>query len=85
MCLSNEELQEQIDATKEALDAVNSAILKAMTAIAAYTLDTGQTNQSVTRRKLSELRETKSYLMNELEVLYQRKNGCGTYVVTPCF
>ena len=50
-----------------------------------YTIDTGQTRQTVTRNDLGKIRSTINSLMNELAVLRVRVYGCGANIATPGF
>lgn len=49
-----------------------------------YTLDTGQTRQTVTRQSLSALQKTLDALYNRLAILEARRNGAGT-IMRPGF
>ena len=49
-----------------------------------YTLDTGQTRQTVTRQSLSALQKTLDALYNRLAILEARCNGAGT-IMRPGF
>lgn len=46
-----------------------------------YSLDTGQTRQTVTRHNISSLKATRDSLLNELSTLNARVCGAGTHVV----
>jgi uncharacterized coiled-coil DUF342 family protein len=70
-------LQEQIDATKAAITAYHAAILALSSGAQSYSLDTGQTKQSVTKANLTELRKTLDWLNKELRQLDDELNGGG--------
>ncbi len=70
-------LQEQIDATKAAITAYRAAILALSSGAQSYSLDTGQTKQSVTKANLTELRKTLEWLNKELRRLDDELNGGG--------
>lgn len=79
-------LQEQIDQIKAIITAYNATIL-ALTIgqNSQYTLDTGQTRQTVTKLDLDKLREDRQSYMNELATLDARLNGSGSLTVTPAW
>lgn len=80
------------DAFLEArLTAVESQILTYQTAIAtvsagqSYRLDTGQTEVSVTRANLTELRKALDALWNERALLRQHLGCTGNVILSPGF
>jgi len=73
-----EQVQAQIIAFEDALTA-----FAANGAVQSYTIDTGQTTQTVTRSNLSQLRNTVTSLYNQLATLEARVNGCGTVQARP--
>jgi hypothetical protein len=72
-------LDERITKTKALIVAYEDAIAALSTGAQTYTLDTGQTRQSVTRAQLGSLRETLAELEVRLSGLDARLNGAGAY------
>jgi len=81
-CCDDTFWEEQLAAAKAAVAAYNAAILALATnAIQSYTLETGQTRQVVTKANLTELRNVRSALLNEVASLEARLCGAGTHVI----
>ena len=80
-------LQARIDATKLAIVAYEDAALAFASngALLSYTLDTGQSRQTVTRADLSQMRLTLDGLYNRLVTLEARLTGGGTTRVYPAW
>jgi hypothetical protein len=79
-------LQERITATKAQIVAYEDASLAFGTSnIQSYTLDTGQSRQTVTRADLSQLQRTLEGLYNRLVVLEARLTGNGVLIGTPAW
>ena len=77
-------IQERIDATKKQIVAFEDAISAlASGAIQSYTLDTGQSRQTVTKVNLTELRKAVDSLYNRCATLEARRNGSGTVTQGP--
>lgn len=78
-------LQARIDATKAQIIAYEDAVLALGDngAIQSYTLDTGQSRQTVTRADLSTLNRMIDSLYNRCAVLQTRLDGGGTTHVRP--
>ena len=78
-------IQARIDATKAQIIAFEDAILALGTAggVQSYTIDTGQTRQTVTRQDLSSLQNKLDGLYNRLVTLEARLNGSGTSIGWP--
>lgn len=76
-------LQERITATKAQIVAYENAVLALGTAggVQSYTIDTGQTRQTVTRADLPQLNKMIDSLMNRLATLQARLNGNQTMVI----
>lgn len=68
-------LQARIDARKAQILATEAAITALLGGAQSYTLDTGQTRQTVTKANLSELRKTLQWLESELARLDEQLNG----------
>jgi hypothetical protein len=62
--------------------AYDAAILALSTgAVQSYSLDTGQTRQTVTKQNITSLRDTRQSLLNELATLEARVCGAGVHLV----
>lgn len=80
-------LTERITQTKLMIVAYEEAIL-ALTgagAIESYTIDTGQTRQTVTRSNLEELNTTLDGLYNRLCTMQARQTGGGVLIARPAW
>ncbi len=74
-------IQSQIEATKTLITAYNAAILALIEGgVQSYTLDTGQTRQTVTKLDLDHLEKRLDSLMNRCATLEARLNGSGTSI-----
>lgn len=69
--------QAQIIAYETAIDAIISG------GVASYTLDTGQTNQTVTKLNLAATQRTLDSLYNRCATMEARLNGSGVVTVRP--
>ena len=78
-------LEARIAKTKELIEAFEDAILSLSSGAQSYTLNTGQTTQSVTKANIGSLRIQLDSLENRLAVLQQRLCGNGTTHVVPGF
>jgi hypothetical protein len=69
----------------EAQIAAYQAAITALTVggVAQYTLDTGQSSQSVTKLNLSSLNKAVDGLYNRRATLSARLNGCGVHTMRP--
>lgn len=78
-------LQARIDATKAIIVAYEDAVLALGTggSIQSYTLDTGQSRQTVTRADLSSLNRVLDSLYNRCAVLEARLSGGGSLLARP--
>jgi hypothetical protein len=77
--MSHEFWQERLEATKAQIILYEEAIMQLSTgAVQSYSLNTGQTTQSVTRFDLNRLQVTLDALSNRLATLEARLKGCGT-------
>lgn len=78
-------LEARITKTKELIVAYEDAILQLSTgAVQSYSLNTGQTTQSVTKQQLSQIKNTLESLENRLATLEARL-GCGRAYGRPAF
>lgn len=79
-------LQARIDATKAQIIAYeDAATALASGGVQSYTLDTGQSRQTVTRLDLDDLQKTVDSLYNRLATLEARLNGSGTVTARPAW
>jgi hypothetical protein len=76
-------LDARIAKTKTLIEKYEDAIdaLSAPGGAESYSLDTGQTRQSVTRANLGSLQATLDSLENRLSTLYARRNGASVNVI----
>ena len=72
-------VQTQIDAIEDAIDQLSGGSIKQ------YTLDTGQSRQTVTRSDIAELQKTLDSLYNRLVTLETRLTGCGVSIARGAF
>ena len=84
----NAALTKQLLATTEAqllawMDAQTA--LAANTGVQSYTIDTGQTRQTVTRADIDKVNAMIDSLMNRCAVLQQRLTGAGNSIARPCW
>lgn len=77
--LDNDWLDARIAQTKIMIEAVEDAILLVSSGAQSYTLDSGQTRQSVTRVTAGSLRLQLDSLYNTLATLDLRRCGGGAY------
>jgi hypothetical protein len=87
LAISSDFLQDRIDATEAQIIALETAITTFISTglTQSYTLDTGQTRQTVTNSTLSEAELLLESLYNRLANLNNRRNGCGVLHVIPGF
>jgi len=79
-------LQGRIDATKLQIVALEDASLGITTGgIESYTLDTGQSRQTVTKLNLATLTRAIDSLYNRCAMLEARKTGSGTLTARPAW
>jgi hypothetical protein len=75
-------LQSRIDSTKATIESIEDAILALSTGNhQSYTIDTGQTRQTVTKKDISRLNVDLDKLYLRLDWLDARLNGSGTSLV----
>ena len=77
------EIEAQITALKAELLAVNAAILAIVNGSQSYTLDTGQSRQTVTKANLTELRKLREELRSQLQEWQDMLTGTASYVARP--
>lgn len=84
-CCDDTFWSDQLAAAKAAVAAYNAAILALATGAQSYTLDTGQTKQTVMKADIGSLRVTRDALLNEVATLELRICGNGsTHVIPGC-
>lgn len=82
--MTPEFIQARINATQALIAAYEEAVLALTTTdIQNYSIDTGQTRQSVTKKDVSRLNEEIDGLYNRLVMLENRLNGGGSTIVRP--
>jgi len=79
--IDNDWLDARIAKVKTQITNVEDAIDALDTGAQSYTIDTGQTKQTVTKAQLGSLRRTLEYLENKLATLDARRNGGGARVL----
>lgn len=77
--------QGRLDKKKAQLAECDDAISALTAGAQTYSIDTGQTRQTVTKANLTELRNRASTLEAEISALMQRLGGCGTLQVRPAW
>lgn len=85
--MDNAFLIERIAKTKLIIEAYEDAIL-ALTgagAVESYTLDTGQSRQTVTRSNLKDINDTLDGLYNRLCTMQARLTGGGVLIARPAW
>lgn len=79
-------LQSRIDATKAQIIAYEDAVTALVGGgVQSYTLDTGQSRQTVTRLDLHTMQNKIDSLYNRLSTLEARLNGSGTVTARPAW
>lgn len=78
-------IQARIDATKAQIIAYEDAATALAGGVQSYTLDTGQTRQTVTKLDLSAIQRTIDSLYNRCATLEARLNGSGTITARPAW
>lgn len=76
-------LQQRIADKKALLVQLETAVANVVLTGQNYSIDTGQTRQTVTRAGLTETRNFIAQLETEISTLQQRLNGCGRFYVRP--
>lgn len=79
-------LQARINKTKLQIEELEDVIFKLSSgAIVNYSIDTGQTKQTVTKASIPGLNRMLESLYNRLNILENRLNGTGVTVGRPCW
>lgn len=85
-CNDYQYLTARITATEAAIEAYENAELALTTGgVQSYTIDTGQSRQTVTRANLTEIRNGIDSLYNRRATLIARRDGCGVVTTRPCW
>jgi hypothetical protein len=82
--MSSTFLQDRITAIEAIIPVYEAAITALGAGIQSYTLDTGQTRETVTKLDLAQLKRTLDSLYNTLATLNARCNG-GTVMARPAW
>ncbi len=72
-------LDKRIAAAKKEIVALETGISEIAAGMQQYTLDTGQTRQTVTKANLGSMRLQLNSAMNRLSMLCQRRDGTSTF------
>jgi len=78
-------LTERIIKTKALIIAYEDALLALASGVQSYKLNTGQTDQTVTKLDLTSLNDVLASLNNRCATMEARLNGSGTTIVTPAW
>ncbi len=79
-------LQDQITVIETAITAYTNALVALGDGILSYTLDTGQTRQTVTKADIGTINKTLDSLYNRRDIFMQRTGAtCSTIRVRPSF
>lgn len=78
-------IQGRIDATKLQIVAYEDAALALAGGVQSYTLDTGQSRQTVTKLDLDAIQKTIESLYNRCATLEARLNGSGAVTARPAW
>jgi hypothetical protein len=82
-CTRREWVERRIEQTRTMIERYEEAILKVSSGAASYTLDTGQTRQTVTSANLTEMRRALESANNTLRMYENELCGEGTFVAKP--
>lgn len=83
--MDREFLIERIAVTKLQIVAYEDAVLQLSNGVTSYTLNTGQSQQTVSRASIPDLNKTLDSLYNRLVTLNARLNGSGVTRVRPAW
>ncbi len=85
-CSNRQWIEQRIEQARRMIEVYEEAIIKVGTdGVMSYTLDTGQTRQVVTKQNLTELRNALSSWENRLQMLENKLNGGGSFVMKPAW
>ena len=84
-CDDSDFLKERLAAIKQIIVAYETAILALLNngAMQSYTIDTGQSRQTVTRANIEATKKTLDSYYNSYSVLHARIYGCGKFIASP--
>jgi len=77
------EVEANIATLKTALTATSAALTAILGGAQSYTLDSGQSRQTVTRANLSELRQQRAALLEEIQMWQTMLDGDGAVRMVP--
>lgn len=77
-------IDQRIEKTRSLIEAYEEALTALASGQMSYSLDTGQTRQTVTKQNITSMRDTLNALENRLATLLARRYGGGVRV-TPAF
>lgn len=78
-------IEARIVKTKTLIEGYEDGLLALATGAQTYSLDTGQTRQTVTKANVASMRDALGVLENRLATLEQRRYGCRSVHVRPGF
>lgn len=82
--MSNSTIKSQIERIQARLDLYNDALdALIIGGVQSYTLDTGQSKQTVTKMDIDKLEERREKLINELNMLSARLTGSNVSIGRP--
>lgn len=76
---------ERLEKAKQQLTALDEAISALESGAQSYTLDTGQSRQTVTRHQIGDLYRRQEKLLEQIASLESRCSGGGAFVARPGF
>ena len=82
-CCDDTFWEQRLAAKKAALLAYDTAITALAGGAQSYSIDTGQTRQTVTKANVTEMRNVIKQLESDIATLEQRLRGCGSAYVRP--
>lgn len=82
-CDDREWIEARIAAKKAAILVYETALTALAGGAQTYSIDTGQTRQTVSKANLTEMRNVIAQLESDLSTLQMRLNGCGRFQVRP--
>ena len=84
--MNRDQIQARINATMAQIEAYEAAVLALASGGAqSYTIDTGQTRQTVTKFDIKQIQAVLDILYNRCATLEARLNGTGVTIVRPAF
>lgn len=84
-CDDTEWIEARIAATKTLIEAYETAITAVASGAQSYSIDTGQTRQTVTKANMSEIRNALAALEDRLQHYQDQLCGKGSFYGRPAF